>query len=376
MASAARSQPHGPIYRGQFLQPPAGFEFLVAAHGGCVFLAWAVVETAAKAAEQRGLSDFELKSPDKAAEKYATTRQTIARGLAVLEEAGGIQRNSNGRCTLHYAPVTKFAKTIVLEPKESPNSGRYELGPDGKALRGPDGKPVCRQRTKPESVMVRVPGTSAEIPIDEACTAHGGQGAKCSCPLHHVNLSDPKNGSTESTSCEESVKCTLPEPASPPPESPPIVAPPTSGAEVLEQPADASVTPAEFHSAVDQLCHRKFGEYPDEALTHRALVNLNAYEEPVKALACMVKILAKCAGASKGKEIKLLPRMAMQGVEAARTAVAAETQRREEEVAQAVRERERQAARLAELWPRLTEEERREYRAQFPDDAPRGKGVQ
>jgi hypothetical protein len=312
MASAARSQPHGPIYGGQFLQPPAGIEFLVAAHGVSVFLAWAVVEAAAKACERRGLPDFELTSPEKAAARYATTRQTIARGFAVLEEAGGIQRNSNGRCTLHYAPVTKFAKTIVLEPKESPNSGRYELGPDGKALRGPDGKPVCRQRTKPESVMVRVPGTKAEVPIDEACTAHGGQGAQCSCPLHHV-LSTAKNEAIESTSCEDSVKCTLPEPASPPPESPPQAAP-VSPAQSGEQPADTMISEAELLAAIEPLCYDVFKRSPrsaapkGERLIWTTGCAMGGWHRPV--LPFLLDEIRGCRG--KGKNIAILFRLAEQ----------------------------------------------------------------
>jgi hypothetical protein len=98
--------------------------------------------------------------------------------------------------TVRKAKRALEARNIFPKYEGTGKGRRFSVGLEGidaLAAEGPPPArkaPKCKPRTEPERVevvIVRVPGSQGELPINDACSNAGGKGAKCACPLHAIS---------------------------------------------------------------------------------------------------------------------------------------------------------------------------------------------
>jgi hypothetical protein len=244
--------------------------------------------------------------------------------------------------------------------------------------------PKCSPRTEPEreAVMVRLPGTAAEVPIDDACTAAGGHGAKCGCPLHAICATRFVEG--------EGVSTTLPRThsgleASPPREDSPPAAAQNTPASIPEKP----ITGVELRTILSQACMDTFGRIavtgPLWDLTAAAIES----RDNIPALEAMIREAARDKRMKTGKlKIGVIREFAKEVAADARAAEALPAQapprppvpdapaKSDAELAEEERQSiERYEAKAREAWAAAkTPAAKTEVRIRYPDVDFEGKG--
>jgi len=207
--------------------------------------------------------EAKLPTDEQIIERLNITRPTLKSIQKRIEEYRLVD-DRDGRFRIGIEPMRELAK-LTPRCRKSEGSGRFERDEFGK----------CRERTKPQPVMVRVPGSLQEIPIDQACSDHGGKGHTCECPLHRV-FEKPSVDSkpTYENSCKvdfpEHSPDLRPEPPHPKPESANL--PAESGRPEPSVPQLTVLPEAEFQIdelslRLNQKLRRKIGSnVPDSSL--------------------------------------------------------------------------------------------------------------